>query len=156
MFDNLVIVLILLGSACQALWERNPPQLNVVSRRNEILDMILLFTTYFFILEATMKIITQGLYTHKHSYLRDGWNIVDFLVVLASISELVLISIYQDNDIPSLKVLRILRVIRPLRSVKRVPSMRRLVSIMLRSLPELGNTLVFMMFFFMVFGIIGI
>ena len=34
--------------------------------------------------------------------------------------------------------------------------MRRLVSIMLRSLPELGNTLVFMMFFFMVFGIIGI
>ena len=56
----------------------------------------------------------------------------------------------------SFKFLRALRVIRPLRSVKRVPSMRRLVTIMLRSLPELGNTLVFMLFFFIVFGIIGI
>ena len=34
--------------------------------------------------------------------------------------------------------------------------MRRLVSIMLRSLPELVNTLIFMLFFFIVFGIIGI
>ena len=61
-----------------------------------------------------------------------------------------------EEELPSFKVLRSLRVLRPLRSVKRVPSMRRLVSIMLRSLPELGNTLVFLLFFFIVFGIIGI
>jgi len=113
------------------------------------------FTSFFFILEALMKIISMGLFKHKNAYLRDGWNIVDFIVVLSSMVELIITSLVKGN-LPSLKMLRALRVIRPLRSVKRVPSMRRLVSIMLRSLPELGNTLVFMMFFFVVFGIIGI
>lgn len=77
------------------------------------------------------------------------------MVVLSSLIEMILTAIYSDT-LPSLKMLRALRVIRPLRSVKRVPSMRRLVSIMLRSLPELANTLIFMLFFFTVFGIIGI
>ena len=83
-------------------------------------------TTYFFILEATLKIISQGLYKHKNSYLRDGWNIVDFSVVLTSIIEMILLYYADADDLPSLKMLRALRVIRPLRSVKRVPSMRRI------------------------------
>lgn len=41
----------------------------------------------------------------------------------------------------NLKALRILRVIRPLRSIKAIPSMRKLVSTLLKSLPELGNHL---------------
>ena len=34
--------------------------------------------------------------------------------------------------------------------------MRRIVSIMIQSIPDLGNTLAFMAFFFLVFGIVGI
>ena len=92
---------------------------------------------------------------HKNAYLRDEWNIVDFIVVLSSIFEFLIVFLNTDNSV-KFNMLRVLRVLRPLRSVKRVPSMRRLVTIMLRSLPELGNTLIFMMFFFIVFGIIGI
>jgi hypothetical protein len=95
------------------------------------------------------------MFRHKNAYLRDGWNIVDFLVVLSSIFEQMVKVLKLDSAV-NLRMLRTLRVLRPLRSVKRVPSMRRLVSIMLRSLPELGNTLVFMMFFLIVFGIIAI
>ena len=112
-------------------------------------------TTYFFIVEFTLKVIAQGLFRHKNSYLRNGWNVVDCIVVVTSIVEMILWTLARDL-IPSIKALRALRVLRPLRSVKRVPRLRRLVSIMLRSLPELGNTLVFMLFFFLVFGIIGI
>ena len=46
----------------------------------------------------------------------------------------------------NLKALRILRVIRPLKSVKAVPSMRRQVITLLKSLPDLGNTAIFMVF----------
>lgn len=128
---------------------------------NFILDTIMMVTSIFFIIESILKIISQGLYKHKKAYLKDGWNIVDFVVVLTSVLELfmqVLNSAAEaDGDSGmSFKFLRALRVLRPLRSVKRVPSMRRLVTIMLRSLPELGNTLVFMLFFFTVFGIVGI
>jgi hypothetical protein len=92
---------------------------------------------------------------HKNAYLRDEWNIVDFIVVSTSIFEFLIVYMKTDSSV-KFNMLRSLRVLRPLRSVKRVPSMRRLVTIMLRSLPELGNTLVFMTFFFIVFGIIGI
>lgn len=112
-------------------------------------------TTYFFIIEAFMKIISQGLVQHKNAYLRNNWNLVDFMVVLSSIFEIIITLAY-GNDVPSFKMLRALRVFRPLRTFKRVPSMRRLVSIMLRSIPDLGNTIAFMIFFFIVFGIIGI
>lgn len=80
---------------------------------------------------------------------------MDFIVVVSSIFEFLLPFLETDTTI-KFNMLKALRVLRPLRSVKRVPSMRRLVTIMLRSLPELGNTLVFMMFFFIVFGIISI
>ena len=76
------------------------------------------YSAYFFILEATMKILTQGLISHKNAYLRDGWNIVDFIIVLSSIFEIV-ISLLENDNIPEFNYLRTFRVIRPLRSVKR-------------------------------------
>ena len=113
------------------------------------------YSSYLFIMEALLKIISQGLIYHKNAYLRDGWNIVDFIVVLSSIFEII-VNRLENVNLPEVNYLRTFRVIRPLRSVKRIPSMRRLVTIMLRSLPELANTLVFMLFFFTVFGIVGV
>ena len=60
------------------------------------------------------------------------------------------------SNIPSLKALRVLRVLRPLRSVKRIPAMKKLVDVLLISLPELINTLLFMFFFMIVLGIVAI
>ena len=56
----------------------------------------------------------------------------------------------------NLKALRILRVIRPLRSIKASPSIRRQVSILLKSLPELGNATAFLLFLSVVFAILGL
>jgi hypothetical protein len=67
-----------------------------------------------------------------------------------------MITVTEAGDLPSFKALRVLRVLRPLRSVKRIPSMRRLVDILLKSLPDLMNTLFFMTFYLLVFGIIAI
>ena len=106
-------------------------------------------------MEGILKIIAQGFIKHKNSYLRNGWNIIDFIVVVTSIYEIVMLIFVSENGL-KINFMRLFRVLRPLKSVKRVPSMRRLVSIMLRSLPELVNTLIFMLFFFIVFGIIGI
>ena len=36
-----------------------------------------------------MKIVAQGLILHKNSFLRNYWNVMDFIVVLISIFELV-------------------------------------------------------------------
>jgi hypothetical protein len=58
--------------------------------------------------------------------------------------------------IPNLKALRTLRVLRPLRSINAFPSMRRLISTLIASFPDLANVLVLILFIFILFGIMGV
>ena len=55
----------------------------------------------------------------------------------------------------NIKAFRNLRVLRPLKSLNAIPSMRRLVSTLLSSMPELLNVVIFLSFIFLLFGILG-
>ena len=91
----------------------------------------------------------MGFYQHKNAYLRDGWNWIDFIVVIVGIIEVI-------PGIPNLRALRTLRVLRPLKSIKAIPSMRLLILSLLRSLPALANVVLFLLFMFIMFGILGV
>jgi hypothetical protein len=71
-----------------------------------------------------MKIIGMGFCIHKNSYLRDGWNILDFIVVVLGLLSII-------PQIPNLKSLRAARIIRPLRTINAIPGMKILVSSLL-------------------------
>ncbi|XP_029108676.1 voltage-dependent P/Q-type calcium channel subunit alpha-1A-like [Scleropages formosus] len=68
-----------------------------------------------FCFEAGIKIIALGFAFHKGSYLRNGWNVMDFVVVLTGI----LATVGSDFD---LRTLRAVRVLRPLKLVSGIPS----------------------------------
>ncbi len=71
--------------------------------------------------------LTARLYAHGPRFFRDPWNCFDFLVVGVSL-------------LPaggSLSVVRSLRILRALRLVAMVPSMRRVVSALVKSIPGL-------------------
>lgn len=91
----------------------------------------------------------MGFFMHKNAYLRDYWNWLDFIVVCIGIVENI-------PGIPKLKALRTMRVLRPLRSVNAFPEMRRLIGSLLGSIPELGTAVVFLLFIFLLFGILGV
>jgi Ion transport protein len=55
-----------------------------------------------------------------------------------------------------LKSLRIFRIFRPLRSINAVPPMKRLVSTLIMSMPQMGYLVSFLLFFIAVFAILGI
>ena len=94
-------------------------------------------------IECILKLIAQGVFIHPNSYFRDGWNYLDFLVVLAVITEL--------SPLPNIPVTgsRAFRVMRPLRSIRQFPSMRKLISGLVDSIPSLINALFFMLFVFL-------
>lgn len=98
-----------------------------------------------FLVEAVCKIIANGLVLHPNSYLRDVWNIMDFVVITSAWVEhyFLLFFIWKRcfmywthlfywfsllTMIPALrgkmnlKILRAIRVLRPLKLVSRVPS----------------------------------
>ena len=96
-----------------------------------------------------MKIIARGLICHKSSYLRDWWNIIDFLVVISAFLEM----------LPTggkLRSIRAFRVIRPLRTINAVPSMKKLVKVLLKSIPNLANVIFLLAFMMLMFGILGL
>ena len=39
--------------------------------------------TILFIVEACLKIIAKGLFMHHESYMRNGWNLIDLVVVIS-------------------------------------------------------------------------
>ena len=72
--------------------------------------------TIAFLLESIINIIFLGfLFNGKNSYLKDNWNILDFAIVVFSVTSIVTDSL----NLEILKIIRIMRVLRPLRMLKR-------------------------------------
>ncbi|CAG2102896.1 unnamed protein product, partial [Medioppia subpectinata] len=76
-----------------------------------------------FCVEATLKILALGFILHKGSYLRNVWNILDFIVVLTGFITFYAPAEKQMLGGVDLKTLRAIRVLRPLKLVSGVPSL---------------------------------
>ncbi len=94
-----------------------------------------------FVVEAIIKIVAH--HPRMQDYFKDGWNVFDFIVV-------VLCLIPGSGYIPMLaRVLRLLRVL----SV--IPSLRVLVTVLVRSLPGMLNIVALTVVIFYVYGVAG-
>ncbi|ERE68697.1 voltage-dependent T-type calcium channel subunit alpha-1H-like protein [Cricetulus griseus] len=120
------------------------------SERCSILEAFDDFIFAFFAVEMVIKMVALGLFGQK-CYLGDTWNRLDFFIVMAGMMEYSL-----DGHNVSLSAIRTVRVLRPLRAINRVPSMRILVTLLLDTLPMLGNVLLLCFFVFFIFGIVGV
>ena len=90
---------------------------NPLNDPNGVMSTILFYldiiTTLIFTLEAILKIITYGLTLNgKTSYLRNHWNMLDFIIVIISIISFI-------PDMRSIKLVRVLRIVRPFRIIGR-------------------------------------
>ncbi|XP_060714817.1 voltage-dependent T-type calcium channel subunit alpha-1G isoform X5 [Tachysurus vachellii] len=120
------------------------------SERCKILEDFDDFIFAFFAVEMVIKMVALGIFGKK-CYLGDTWNRLDFFIVLAGMLEY---SLNLQNV--SFSAVRTVRVLRPLRAINRVPSMRILVTLLLDTLPMLGNVLLLCFFVFFIFGIVGV
>uniref|UniRef100_F7AXA0 Voltage-dependent T-type calcium channel subunit alpha n=1 Tax=Ornithorhynchus anatinus TaxID=9258 RepID=F7AXA0_ORNAN len=120
------------------------------SQRCRILQGFDDFIFAFFAVEMIVKMVALGIFGKK-CYLGDTWNRLDFFIVIAGMLEYSL-----DLQNVSLSAVRTVRVLRPLRAINRVPSMRILVTLLLDTLPMLGNVLLLCFFVFFIFGIVGV
>ncbi|KRY10503.1 Voltage-dependent calcium channel type A subunit alpha-1 [Trichinella patagoniensis] len=73
-----------------------------------------------FTIECLLKIIAFGFVMHKGSYLRSGWNILDFIVVMSGVISMLP---FTTSGV-DLRTLRAVRVLRPLKLVSGIPSLQ--------------------------------
>lgn len=93
---------------------------------NRIVYFVNIILVVVFNLEAGLKIISFGLVLREGSYLRDPWNIVDFVIAVV-MSGSYLVSNDDSAQFTAVKLLRSFRVLRPLRVVRRFESLRIIV-----------------------------
>jgi len=84
-----------------------------------------------FTMEMCVKILADGFILHKDSYLRNPWNIMDFIVVVSGFLPMVLAMVLPEQRKggpggPDLTTLRTFRVLRPLKLVSGVPSEKKI------------------------------
>ncbi|XP_035390987.1 voltage-dependent T-type calcium channel subunit alpha-1H [Electrophorus electricus] len=148
-FERVSMLVILLN--CVTLGMFQPCQdLECNSERCSILQTFDDFIFAFFAVEMVVKMVALGVFGPK-CYLGDTWNRLDFFIVMAGMLEYSL-----DGHNVSFSAIRTVRVLRPLRAINRVPSMRILVTLLLDTLPMLGNVLLLCFFVFFIFGIVGV
>lgn len=159
-FDRFILFLIVLNSFVLALtdWsviddDPNSPDvgepIDEGSWRNALLFESEAVFTAFFTLEFVLKVVAQGFYLGRGSYLRDSWNILDFMVVVTALMTSI-------PGMPKMTAIRVFRVLRPLKSISALPGLQKLVVSMLRSVPQLVSVVILLQFIFTVFGIFGI
>uniref|UniRef100_A0A8C5FSD6 Voltage-dependent N-type calcium channel subunit alpha n=1 Tax=Gadus morhua TaxID=8049 RepID=A0A8C5FSD6_GADMO len=104
-----------------------------------------------FCFEAGIKIIALGFAFHKGSYLRNGWNVMDFVVVLTGI----LTTVGADRGL-DLRTLRAVRVLRPLKLVSGIPSLQVVLKSIMKAMVPLLQIGLLLFFAIVMFAIIGV
>ena len=109
-FDYTVIILILLSSL---LLIADNPLNDPDSTYSKVLEIIDFVFTFLFLIEAIIKIIALGFFYSSipaNAYIMSGWNILDFIVVTASMVDFIVLiqnsSSVDTSQLQSLKALR--------------------------------------------------
>mmetsp|Transcript_9389 Transcript_9389/g.23891 ORF Transcript_9389/g.23891 Transcript_9389/m.23891 type:complete len:677 (+) Transcript_9389:82-2112(+) len=104
--------------------------------------------TGFFTVEALLKIGAWGFLLAPDTYLRSGWNILDFVIVVTGYISLV--------GFANVTGLRGIRALRPLRTITRIKEMKNLVGSIIACLPMLVDVVILTSFYFIIFGIMSV
>jgi len=119
----------------------------------DILQALDIVMTCAFGLEMLIKIVVLGFaFNGESSYIRDPWNILDFLIVTVSVLSL---SLSNMGQLRSLKALRMFRVLRPLRMISRNPGLRIAIQSLLNAAVPIANVLIVNLLCNFLFAILG-
>lgn len=106
----------------------------------------------FFGFETAMEIIAQGFFLEKKSYLRSGWNAINFSTFISTWSILA----DQEQSSPAITALRIIRLLRAIRFIQDIPFLKKSMDAFVGSFPRLGPILIPLIFVVIYYCVIGL
>jgi hypothetical protein len=152
-FQRIVMVCIVLSSILMAV---DGPQIENDAALQVALQVLEALFLMVFVLEMACKVVASGFMFHKTAYLRDGYNVLDFVVVVASVISLLASSTSSGEGVGFLRACRILRTLRPLRLLASNVSMRHVIDALYLSSGPIFNILGVLLMFWTIFAIAGV
>lgn len=151
-FECLVLVTIFANCIALAIYVPYPKSdsndMNAALERVEYVFLVI------FTLEMILKIIAYGFVMHQGAYLRNGWNSLDFCIVIIGIISTLLSMM--NNKAFDVKALRAFRVLRPLRLVSRAPSLQVVLNSIIRAMVPLLHIALLVIFVIIIYAIVGL
>ncbi|KAJ8923541.1 hypothetical protein NQ315_010119 [Exocentrus adspersus] len=148
------LILLTIFANCVALAVYTPFPNSDSNTTNAYLEKIEYIFLVIFTVECIMKIIAYGFLMHPGAYLRNGWNLLDFTIVVIGAISTVLANLTKDSF--DVKALRAFRVLRPLRLVSGVPSLQVVLNSILRAMVPLLHIALLVLFVIIIYAIIGL
>lgn len=121
------------------------------SALSKTLDVLNYVFTSVFVVETAIKMVGYGI----KGYFNDTWNRFDFVIVMVSVAEIIIVQMSTSNSVGGLSVLRAFRIFRILRLAKRWVTMQRLIKVIGTSLSDLGNITFLLGVFVFTFAVLG-
>ncbi|XP_069393030.1 calcium channel, voltage-dependent, L type, alpha 1D subunit, a isoform X4 [Paralichthys olivaceus] len=170
-----IFILIAIFANCMALAVYVPFPEDDSNSINHDLETVEYAFLIIFTIETFLKIIAYGLVMHQNAYVRNGWNMLDFVIVVIGLFSVVLELLTKDEkpegeleDHPSMhghggkpggfdvKALRAFRVLRPLRLVSGVPSLQVVLNSIIKAMVPLLHIALLVLFVIIIYAIIGL
>jgi hypothetical protein len=161
-WDNMSLLVIILNSVFIMISDPNDDK-----SINALSDTAFLFIYTF---EMVIKIFAFGLIFCEGAYLRDFWNVMDFVIIDIG---LLTFGLEEANKAAALldptqatsssggagdgvSALRAFRILRPLRTVRKIESLKSIMTTLVESFGALGDTVIVVSFILLIFGIAGL
>ncbi|XP_052409926.1 voltage-dependent L-type calcium channel subunit alpha-1C isoform X2 [Carassius gibelio] len=160
-----IIILMTIFANCVALAVYIPFPEDDSNATNSNLERVEYLFLIIFTVEAFLKVIAYGLLWHPNAYLRNGWNLLDFIIVVVGLFSAILEQATKGDGGTSMggkaagfdvKALRAFRVLRPLRLVSGVPSLQVVLNSIIKAMVPLLHIALLVLFVIIIYAIIGL
>uniref|UniRef100_A0A8C7R7E4 Voltage-dependent L-type calcium channel subunit alpha n=1 Tax=Oncorhynchus mykiss TaxID=8022 RepID=A0A8C7R7E4_ONCMY len=158
-----IIILLTIFANCVALAVFLPMPEDDNNATNTSLESLEYIFLVIFTLECFLKIIAYGFVFHEGAYLRNAWNLLDFVIVFMGLFTIALDTINYLAGIHmekggglDMKALRAFRVLRPLRLVTGVPSLQVVMNSILKAMLPLLHIGLLVFFMVTIYAIVGL
>ena len=113
-FDMFILSCIILNTVCLALsWYGRPDNISLV------LDLLNYIFTVIYTVEFAIKLIAL-----RKEYFTDGWNVFDFIIVLAAWTGTVALQVFEIDVGPATTIVRSFRISRILKLIGKLPALQ--------------------------------
>uniref|UniRef100_A0A668AM01 Voltage-dependent L-type calcium channel subunit alpha n=1 Tax=Myripristis murdjan TaxID=586833 RepID=A0A668AM01_9TELE len=162
-----IFILLAIFANCVAMGVTKPYPDDDSNPTNHNLEQVEYVFLVIFTIETFTKILAYGLVMHPSAYIRSGWNLLDFIIVIVGLFSVIAEGMTDHKPGEAhhaagkpggldVKALRAFRVLRPLRLVSGVPSLQIVLNSIMKAMVPLLHIGMLVMFVIIIYAIIGL
>uniref|UniRef100_A0A8C7ZBU1 Voltage-dependent L-type calcium channel subunit alpha n=1 Tax=Oryzias sinensis TaxID=183150 RepID=A0A8C7ZBU1_9TELE len=162
-----IFILLAIFANCVAMGVTKPFPDDDSNPTNHQLEQVEYVFLVIFTIETFTKILAYGLVMHPSAYIRSGWNLLDFVIVIVGLFSVMAEGMTDHKPGEAhhaagkpggldVKALRAFRVLRPLRLVSGVPSLQIVLNSIMKAMVPLLHIGMLVMFVIIIYAIIGL